>query len=360
MVNGWGTLVPTVGSDPGGAICDPVLVRVLLYTHPACLEHDPGPWHPEKAARIGAAVEGARRSGQEILDRQAPLVAFETLYAVHDREYVAMVKAVCEGGGGAFDADTVASPGSWQAALHAAGAGPAAIEAMERGEGDTALLAVRPPGHHARRGQAMGFCLFNNIAVAAEAVVARGSRVAIVDWDVHHGNSTQEMFYERRDVLYISTHEFPFYPGTGWVDETGDGDGAGFTINLPFPPGTAGDAYDQAWERVVVPVLTAMRPDWILVSAGYDGHRDDPLAGVHLGDQDFGRMAHRLAEIAPGRAVLFLEGGYDLSLLTTSVEATLRGMGGQLPPLTGDKSPPRSFHMLDVAVAQVARFWDVH
>ncbi len=335
-----------------------VSVRCALYTHEACWRHDTGLWHPEQPERLDAVVKGARLSGVELVEREAPEASLESLQTIHRPAYIAQIHDFCAAGGGSLDPDTVASPGSWEAALRSAGAGLAAIDALTAGEADAAFLAVRPPGHHATRDQAMGFCLFNNIAVAAEHLTRRGEKVAIVDWDVHHGNSTQEMFYDRGDVLYLSMHEFPFYPGTGWIDETGAGDGSGFNINLPFPAETAGDAYEEAWVRVVLPVLRAVEPDWVLVSAGYDGHADDPLAHIRLQAGDYGRMAYRLAEIAPGRLVFFLEGGYDMEAMAESVSATLRGVAGEFPDPGRETSPARAFHMLEVAAAQVGRSWE--
>ena len=281
-----------------------------------------------------------------MVEREAPEAPLAALHNLHRVAYVARVQEFCLAGGGSLDPDTVVSAGSWGAALRAAGAGLAAVEALEAGEGDAAFLAVRPPGHHATRDRAMGFCLFNNIAITADSLARRGQKVAIVDWDVHHGNATQDMFFDRRDVLYISTHEFPFYPGSGWIDEAGKGEGEGWNINIPVPAGTAGDAYEEAWNAIVLPVLRAVKPDWILVSAGFDGHADDPLANIQLREPDFGRMGHRLAQLAPGRLVFFLEGGYDLGAISGSVEASLRGAGGEFPDLTGAQSPPRAFHML--------------
>lgn len=334
-------------------------MRLLLYTHPACWEHDTGGWHPERPARLDAAIEGVHQSSLDVVEKVAPEVAMEALCAVHRPGYVTRVRDFIAAGGGSLDPDTVASPGSWEAALRAAGAGPAAAEAMERGEGEAAFLAVRPPGHHATRDRAMGFCLFNNIGVTAAALAARGKTVAIVDWDVHHGNASQDMFYGSREVLYVSTHEFPFYPGTGWIDEAGKGEGEGFNINIPVPAGTAGDAYEEAFARIVVPVLQQMRPDWILVSAGFDGHADDPLANVNLREADYGRMAFRLAELAPARLIFFLEGGYELDAISASVAAALNGVAGEFPDLTGDESPPRARHMVEVSLAQVGKHWDV-
>jgi acetoin utilization deacetylase AcuC-like enzyme len=340
-------------------MCDSWGVRLLLYTHPACREHDTGGWHPERPARLGAALEGARRGADEVVECEAPPAPLEAIEALHRPSYVARVREFIQAGGGSLDPDTVVSPGSWDAALRAAGAGLAAMEALERGEGDAAFLAVRPPGHHATRDRAMGFCIFNNIAITADALAKRGQKVAIVDWDVHHGNATQDMFYERRDVLYVSTHEFPFYPGSGWIDEAGKGEGEGWNINIPIPAGTAGDAYEQAWREIVLPVLETMQPDWILVSAGFDGHADDPLANVRLREPDYGRMGHRLAQFARGRLIFFLEGGYDLGAISASVEAALRGVDGEFPELTADESPPRAFHMVRVAASQVSKHWSL-
>ena len=262
------------------------------------------------ARRVSRRLWKGRAAGRKRWWRsKRPEAPLEAIYALHRPSYVARVRDFCLAGGGSLDPDTVVSSGSWGAALRAAGAGLAAVEALERGEGDAAFLAVRPPGHHATRDRAMGFCLFNNIAITADALAQRGNRVAIVDWDVHHGNATQDMFYDRRDVLYISTHEFPFYPGSGWIDEAGKGDGEGWNINIPVPAGTAGDAYEEAWNSILLPVLRAMQPDWVLVSAGFDGHADDPLANIRLREPDFGRMGHRLARSHPRPPGLLPGGG---------------------------------------------------
>jgi acetoin utilization deacetylase AcuC-like enzyme len=334
-------------------------MRLLLYGHDACREHDAGPWHPEQPHRLDAVVAGIMAAGVEVIEREAPRASLDALHLVHRPSYVSGIEKLCASGGGPLDPDTSASEGSWEAALRAAGSGPAAAAALAAGEGDAAFLVVRPPGHHATRDQSMGFCLFNNIGVTAAHLAADGARVAIVDWDIHHGNATQDMFYERGDVLYVSTHEFPFYPGSGWIDEDGNGDGAGHNINIPLPAGTAGDVFDEAWERVVLPVLDLYRPDWILVSAGFDGHEADPLANCRLHESDYGRMAHRLAERAPGRLIFFLEGGYDPTALAASAEAVVRGVAGEFPDLLEVESPRRAFHMLDVAAAQAGRAWDL-
>ncbi len=304
-------------------------MRVLLYSHESCWRHDAGPFHPERPDRLTAAVAGVRRSGLEVVEREPPEASVAELAVVHDSHYIEGIRAHCARGGGPLDPDTAAVEDSWEAALRSAGAGLAAVEDLRAGTGDFAFLAVRPPGHHALAGRAMGFCLFNNIAVTAQSLASRGERVAIVDWDVHHGNGTQEMFYADGAVLYVSAHEFPAYPGSGWVDERGTGEGKGTTINLPFPAATHGDVYRAAFRRVVRPVLEEFRPDWILVSAGYDAHTSDPLAGIRLVEADYADMAEQISGIAPERRlVFFLEGGYDLEAIEGSVAATLQGCAG--------------------------------
>ncbi|MDX1690575.1 MAG: histone deacetylase [Acidimicrobiia bacterium] len=333
-------------------------VRVLLAVHDSFFAHDTGAWHPERPDRITAAVRGVEGSGAHVVRLEPPQIALEDLYPVHDVSYVREIRDFCAAGGGSLDADTFASEASWEAALRSAGAGLAAVEALRSDDADTAFLAVRPPGHHALTARAMGFCLFNNIAVAAEAIVAAGERVAIFDWDVHHGNGTQDHFYDRDDVLYVSAHEFPFYPGSGWLTEDGDGAGSGMNVNIPFPASTAGDAYDLAMDDLVMPLLKQFDPDWVLVSAGYDAHASDPLADLRLESPDYGRMAARIAGLAgPSRVVCFLEGGYDLGAIEASVVATVRGLGGEVPERGELTSPTRSFQMLELAAERVAESW---
>ena len=299
-------------------------MSVLLFSHRACAEHDPGRNHPERPARLGAALAGARASGVDIIESEAPMIDAEALSPVHDQAYVAAIEAFCAAGGGRLDPDTFAGEASWEAALRAAGSGPAAVDELRAGSAEAAFLAVRPPGHHAVASRAMGFCLFNNIAVAANYLTEAGETVAIVDWDVHHGNGTQDTFYHRDDVLYVSFHEYPNYPGTGRMDDVGSDAGTGATINFPFPPGTKGDAYRDAMDRIVVPAIRQFGPDWLLVSAGYDAHAADPLASIGLERSDYGWMAARLADVSPtGRVIYFLEGGYDLDAVEASVAATL-------------------------------------
>jgi acetoin utilization deacetylase AcuC-like enzyme len=285
----------------------------------------------------------------------------ETLTLVHDPAYVRAIEHFCEAGGGALDPDTVARPASWEAALRSAASGPAAVSALRAGDGDIAFVAMRPPGHHAMPAQAMGFCLFNNIAITARQLVNEGAKVAIVDWDVHHGNSTQDVFFDDPRVLYLSLHEFPAYPGTGWLHESGASDGNGMTINIPWPTATGSDAYRWAFDAIVVPVLSQYQPDWLLVSSGYDAHVNDPLAGIRLVADDYRFMAGRIAPmVAPAHTVIFLEGGYDLDALTESTAATLHGFAGS----GSEPSPgmPAAGPRADIAGAvllEVSRHWDV-
>jgi acetoin utilization deacetylase AcuC-like enzyme len=213
----------------------------------------------------------------------------------------------------------------------AAGAGPDAIERLDRGEADAAFLAVRPPGHHALAGRAMGFCLVNNVAVTAAALAARGERVLIVDWDAHHGNGTQAIFYRDPRVLYLSMHQFPFYPGTGSLAETGADEGEGYTINVPFPAGTRGDEYRAAIDEVVAPAAEWFRPTWVLASAGFDAHRDDPLTDMGLTSGDYADITERVMGLAPrGRRIALLEGGYDLAALAHSAGACVAALAGEV------------------------------
>lgn len=304
---------------------------MLLETHEAYLEHLPRGGHPECPARLEAVLQGIRDAGVgEALVPVAPRRATrEELERVHIPAYLDAVEKFCARGGGWLDGDTAATEGSWDAAVLAAGAGLDAVERLDRGEADAAFIAVRPPGHHALRGRPMGFCLINNVAVTAAALAARGERVLIVDWDAHHGNGTQAIFYEDSRVLYISMHQFPFYPGTGAVEETGEGAGAGYTINFPFPAGTTGDAYLAAIDTVVVPAVSWFRPTWVVASAGFDAHRDDPLTSLGLTSGDYALIAERVMGLVPaGHRLAVLEGGYDLDALAKSAGVCVARMAG--------------------------------
>ena len=299
----------------------------LYLRHPLSLEHDTGP-HPENAGRITAIearLDGEGWRGLEVLE--APAAGLEQVLRVHPREHLEKIERLAAAGGGMVDLDTVVSARSYDAALRAAGAAAEAAGRILAGE-RFAFCGLRPPGHHAERARAMGFCLFNNVAVAAaEALDAAAERVMIVDWDVHHGNGTQEIFYEDDRVLFASIHQSPLYPGTGDVGETGRGRGEGYTINLPVPPGSGEAEYMSLVGTVLVPVLERFQPDLLCISAGYDAHREDPLAQCRLESSSYAAMAAALRDAAAtaGIGVLVcLEGGYALRALAESVDATIR------------------------------------
>jgi acetoin utilization deacetylase AcuC-like enzyme len=320
---------------------------LIVFTAPQLDNHDTPPWHPEHHGRLDAALAGVAEAGlADATEWRIPeLASTDDLTLVHDPVYVEAVEAFCQEGGGQLDPDTSVTPGSWATARRSAGAVLQAIDALRDGECDAAFAAGRPPGHHAVRDRAMGFCLFNNAAIGAAKLAARGERVAIVDWDVHHGNGTQDMFYADPRILYVSTHQSPLYPGTGLLRETGAGDGERANLNLPFPPGTAGDTFRAAFDTVVMPVIERFAPDWLIISAGFDAHRNDPLAGLKLTSADFADIANRLKSLVPARRVLMvLEGGYDLEALTYGVGAALSALVGEQfrpePASTGDIGLP--------------------
>jgi acetoin utilization deacetylase AcuC-like enzyme len=253
----------------------------------------------------------------------------DELARVHTPAYLQAIEEFCQRGGGKLDPDTSVSSASWPAAVLAAGGGLDAIERLDRGEADAAFIAVRPPGHHATPRRAMGFCLLNNVAIAAASLAERGERVMIVDWDAHHGNGTQDAFYEDARVFYLSMHQYPLYPGTGWVDEGGGGAGTGTTVNLPLPAGATGDVYLAAVDEVVLPAAEQFRPTWLIVSAGFDAHRADPLTGLELTAGDFADLSDRIFPLAPpGRRLAMLEGGYDLEALASCAGACVASLAG--------------------------------
>ena len=305
----------------------------LYFRHPSSLEHDTGA-HPENRARIiaiEAELERRERLGWEW--RDAPRASAEQVAAVHPPDHVTAVQRMSDAGGGWFDADTVASAGSWVAALHAAGGACAMVDALMGGEAPTAFCALRPPGHHAERATPMGFCLLNNIAIAARHALSRWDvgRVLVFDWDVHHGNGTNDIFHASDEVLFVSIHQSPLYPGTGPLSDVGSGAGEGHSLNFPVPPGSGEDVWLGLVEHVVAPVARAFEPGLVLVSAGFDGHRDDPLAQCRLETESYARMAAQVRDLAAELGAPFgatLEGGYDLDALAASVAATLGAFAG--------------------------------
>jgi acetoin utilization deacetylase AcuC-like enzyme len=256
---------------------------------------------------------------------------------VHTDVHLERLLRFSEQGGGSIDADTYATSESWAIATRAAGAGLVAIDELRRGRGNVAFVVARPPGHHALADRSMGFCLVNNVAVAAASLVAAGERVLIVDWDVHHGNGTEALFWDEPRVLYVSTHQWPSYPGTGRASDVGGSGAPGATVNVPLPAGATGDVVHRAFDRLVTPVVEAFAPTWVLVSAGFDAHRADPLADLALTAGDFAELARLVQGYAPspGRLVLFLEGGYDIGALRTSVSATFGALVGAGAPAEG-------------------------
>ena len=298
----------------------------MIVTHAACLAHSAGPGHPESPERLRAVLEALDAPEfAHVARREAPLATRAQLLRAHDASLVdALFEQAPTDGYLRIDADTVMSPGSLEAALRAAGAVCAAVEATLAGAAATAFCAVRPPGHHATHDVAMGFCLFNSVAVAAHEALARGvARVAIVDFDVHHGNGTQDIFAADARVMYASSHQAPLYPGTGRADERGVGN----VLNAPLPPGAGSAAFREAWGAHVLPAVDAFAPQLLRVSAGFDAHRLDPLAGLDLGSEDYGWITRELVALGARHGapvVSALEGGYSLTALRESTAAHCR------------------------------------
>ncbi|MEC9466970.1 MAG: histone deacetylase [Actinomycetota bacterium] len=304
---------------------------MLLVTDERFLNHRAGSRHPEQPARLNAVWAGIEAAGvNDALVRLEPRMAdFDELMAVHPATHLARLGEVDAAGGGRIDPDTVMNADSWTAARLAAGAGLVAVDALRDGVAELAFCAVRPPGHHATADRSMGFCLLNNVAVVATALAGAGQRVAIVDVDAHHGNGTQDIFYDDDRVLFVSCHQWPLYPGTGAADEIGTGAGVGTTVNVPVPPGTAGDDYRYAMDALVIPVVERFTPDWLLVSAGFDAHRSDPLTDLGLTSGDYADLMATLVGLVPaGRLIVFLEGGYDLDALADSAGASVAALLG--------------------------------
>ena len=306
-------------------------MKVGYVYNPIYLKHDTGN-HVEVAKRletIMSHLEG-RRLKQRLIHIEPRPATTQDLALVHEERYIAQIREVAQRGGGWLDADTVMSADSYEAAVYAAGGAMEAVRAVMSGEVNSAFALVRPPGHHAEYNRAMGFCLFNNVAVAARYALAEYGlkRILIIDFDVHHGNGTQEAFYGEQRVLYISAHQYPFYPGTGDIKETGSGLGKGANVNIPMPAGCGDAEYQQVFEQIVVPAANRFAPEMILVSAGYDIHWSDPLAMMQVSVDGFTRMTKIIKSLADGlcngRLAFTLEGGYALMAQAAAVEATFK------------------------------------
>jgi acetoin utilization deacetylase AcuC-like enzyme len=309
----------------------------VFLAHPSSLEHDTG-GHPEQAARITAIERELDERGWLGFERvESQAVDRRVLAAVHPEPYIDSIEAAAAAGGAQLDPDTVVSAGSFVAALHAAGGAVQLVDLLLGGSAPVGFSCHRPPGHHALASRAMGFCLFNNVAVAARHAVADWGleRVLILDWDVHHGNGTNDIFHSSSSVLYVSIHQSPLYPGTGPASDVGSGAGEGYTVNLPVPPGADDALYESLVQHVVVPLVRSFQPQVVLISAGYDAHRDDPLANCAVTEAGFASMAASIRAAceeleAPLGAVL--EGGYALGPLARSVAATLLVLGDERSP----------------------------
>ncbi|MDA1190902.1 MAG: histone deacetylase [Candidatus Poribacteria bacterium] len=309
--------------------------KTAFISHPDYLDHDTGFGHPERPARLEAIH--ARLDQSEInrsLVRLEPRSATtDEIGFAHTDEHIDSIRRIAESGGGRVDYDTAVSAKSYDIALLSAGAVLRAVDAVADGETDNAFACVRPPGHHATPNRAMGFCLFNNVAVAARyAQRVKGlERVLIIDWDVHHGNGTQDVFYGDGSVFYFSIHQHPLYPGTGMAHEVGEGGGNGATLNIPVPAGSNDDDYVEAFEQRLIPAATAFNPDLVIVSAGFDAHEKDPLASVYVTTEGFGRLTDLVMRLADdccgGRLVSALEGGYSLEGVSESVVKHLEHLG---------------------------------
>lgn len=301
------------------------MVLVVNETFSDAGHVDPGhPERPDRSLAARSAIDDLHL-GSELVITPPRVASRAELLTVHRGSYLDELGAFCYEGGGDIDQDTYATYDSWMIAKNAAGAGLAVIDELQRRRAGVGFVVTRPPGHHALPDRAMGFCLLNNVAIAAAPLVVAGERVLILDWDVHHGNGTQHIFWNEPRVLYVSTHQWPHFPGTGSAREVGGVSAIDRTLNIPLPRGATGDMLQRALEELAVPVINDFAPTWVLISAGFDAHRTDPLADFELTSGDFAGLARLSASFAPrpGRIALFLEGGYNLGALHDSIQATL-------------------------------------
>jgi acetoin utilization deacetylase AcuC-like enzyme len=337
----------------------------LYFSHPASLAHDPSaqsPGHPDTPERLITLERAlAERDWLGWERRLAPPASERQLELVHSARLVAAIRELAGAGGGAIDPDTFVGSSSHRAALHAAGGASEMTRALLGGEAGVGFCGARPSGHHAERDRAMGFCLFNNVAVAAAVAIAELGleRVFVLDWDVHHGNGTAEIFHGRADVLFASIHQTHLFPGTGTLTDSGSGAGEGYTLNLPVPPGSREPLWLALLDRVVLPAASAFAPELVLVSAGFDAHAEDPLAECLLRTESFVAMGARVHELAAGAGAplgVVLEGGYNRRVLAECVCATLPALAGDAPPVAELPALAQD-PVLAAAIEQYERYW---
>ncbi len=301
--------------------------KVGYIYDPVYLKHDTGEGHPENYRRLISIDEHIEPIKDKLIHIKPRKATAKDITMVHDTYYPQEIMDLCSGGGTHLDPDTVCSPYSYEAASYAAGAGLEAIDRIKEGEVERVFAAVRPPGHHAEEARAMGFCIFNNIAIAARYAQKVGyDKVFIVDFDAHHGNGTQRIFYEDDTVFYFSTHQYPFYPGTGSEEEKGKGKGYGFTYNVPLPAWTGDSVYEDVYSTTLPDLINRFKPDIILVSAGYDLHREDPLTNLMVSTEGIGKIVEYILKSYSVPFLFMLEGGYNLEALGESVKITLEKM----------------------------------
>lgn len=339
--------------------------RSGVVIDPDYLKHDPGPFHPERPERLRVLLELAHGLDTQRFQLLPPRPALrEEIEACHSSDYIELVQGTSKLNRYALDGDTVTCRDSFGVGLLAVGGFLKLLDAVASGDLHNGFALVRPPGHHALRDRGMGFCLFNTVAIGAHYLKQHygAKRVLIMDWDVHHGNGTQDAFYEDSSVLYLSTHQYPYYPGTGAMEEIGVGGGKGYTVNVPLPAGCGDEEYLRVFKEIVIPIGSKYEPEWILVSAGFDPHRRDPLGGMNLTENGFAAMAVALLELSEtfgsGRIAFLLEGGYDLSALKDSVAGVLErmmrgGKGGGLSSAGGEEIEPLIRKILKVQ----ERYW---
>jgi acetoin utilization deacetylase AcuC-like enzyme len=340
------------------------MYRTAIVADRAYMAHMAGRHHPERPERIAALLQMAEELKRPELKRYRPRPAsIAELELCHGADYIESVARTAKVERFDFDGDTHTSAETWATTRLAAGGVLTAVEAVADGDVDNGFAIVRPPGHHARPETAMGFCFFNNAAIAAKWLIEhRGlNRVLILDWDVHHGNGTQEMFYETSKVLYMSTHQYPFYPGTGWFDEVGSGAGAGFIVNAPMPANFGDGEYLPVFDNLLIPIARQFKPEFVLISAGFDCHQRDPLGGMRVSEQGFTAMARRMtalaAECCDGKIVAVLEGGYDLQALAEGSRAVIEEFGRDAEAVALSQASQRVVPLIDRARHFLSPYW---